>query len=139
MKPLPSQNFTRRDFGKAALATAALAAGGRGLAASQKTTRPNVLIFIADDAGARHFGCYGNKSIRTPRIDRLAAEGLTCDKAMLTTSQCSPSRISILTGTYPHATGAEDLHMPMPAAHTTVPGFLRMTGYFTGHMGKAHE
>ena len=139
MKPVRSQSLTRRDFGKAALATTALAAGGRGLAALPKRSRPNVLIFIADDAGARHFGCYGNRAIRTPRIDQLAAEGLTCDKAMLTTSQCSPSRISILTGKYPHTTGAEDLHMPMPAAHTTVPGHLRKAGYFTGHMGKAHE
>ena len=139
MKPVRSHALTRRDFGKAALATAALAAGGRGLAASRKTSRPNVLIFIADDAGARHFGCYGNRAVRTPRIDRLAAEGLACDKAMLTTSQCSPSRISILTGKYPHATGAEDLHMPMPPVHTTMPGHLRKAGYFTGHMGKAHE
>ena len=139
MNPSHSHDLTRRDFGKAALATAALVAGGRGLTAPRKPARPNVLIFIADDAGARHFGCYGNRAIRTPRIDRLAAEGLACDKAMLTTSQCSPSRISILTGKYPHATGAEDLHMPMPAAHTTVPGYLRKAGYFTGHMGKAHE
>ena len=131
--------LTRRDFGKATLAAAALAAGGRGLAGSRTAARPNVLIFIADDAGARHFGCYGNESIRTPRIDRLAAEGLTCERAMLTTSQCSPSRISILTGKYPHATGAEDLHMPMPPAHVTVPGHLRTAGYATGHMGKAHE
>jgi N-sulfoglucosamine sulfohydrolase len=131
--------LTRREFGKGVLAAAALAAGRRGLAAPRGATRPNVLIFIADDAGARHFGCYGNRAVRTPNIDRLAAEGLVCDKVMLTTSQCSPSRISILTGKYPHATGAEDLHMPMPAAHTTVPGRLRSAGYVTGHMGKAHE
>lgn len=139
MTPFRIHELTRRDFGKGVLAAAALAAGGRTLAAPRAATRPNVLIFIADDAGARHFGCYGNRAIRTPNIDRLAAEGLICDKAMLTTSQCSPSRISILTGKYPHATGAEDLHMPMPAAHTTVPGSLKGAGYFTGHMGKAHE
>jgi N-sulfoglucosamine sulfohydrolase len=121
------------------LAAAALAAGGRGLAAPRGATRPNILIFIADDAGARHFGCYGNRAIRTPNIDRLSSQGLTCDKAMLTTSQCSPSRISILTGRYPHATGAEDLHMPMPAEYRTIPGHLREAGYFTGHVGKAHE
>ena len=131
--------LTRREFGKGVIAAAALAAGGRGLAAPRGATRPNVLIFIADDAGARHIGCYGNRAIRTPNIDRLAAEGLVCEKAMLTTSQCSSSRISILTGKYPHATGAEDLHMPMPPAHVTVPGHLRKAGYVTGHMGKVHE
>ena len=132
-------DLTRRDLAKALLGTAALAASGHALAARSAAPRPNVLVFIADDAGARHFGCYGNQAIRTPHIDRLAAEGLACDKAMLTTSQCSSSRISILTGKYPHATGAEDLHMPMPASHTTVQGYLRNAGYFTGHMGKAHE
>lgn len=130
--------LTRRDFGKAALATAALAGSG-ARAASDAGRRPNILVFIADDAGARHFGCYGNAAVRTPHIDRLSAGGVTADNAMLTTPQCSPSRISILTGLYPHATGAEDLHMPMPERHTTVPGHLRKAGYFTGHMQKKHE
>jgi N-sulfoglucosamine sulfohydrolase len=134
-----NQDLTRREFGKAALATAAVALADRGLASARPTARPNILVFIADDAGAAHFGCYGNRAIRTPNIDRLSAQGLTADKAMLTISQCSPSRISILTGKYPHATGAEDLHMPMPADHTTVAGYLRKAGYFTGHMQKTHE
>ncbi|HEU5482603.1 MAG TPA: sulfatase, partial [Sphingomicrobium sp.] len=133
-----SQRINRREFGKATLATAALAAGGMRVASASEK-RPNILVFIADDAGARHFGCYGNHAIRTPNVDRLSAEGLTADKAMLTTPQCSPSRISMLTGKYPHATGAEDLHVPMPERHTTVPGHLRRAGYFTGHMQKAHE
>lgn len=130
--------LTRRDFGKAVLATAAVLAD-RGLAAAPGNEPPNFLVFVADDAGARHFGCYGNRSIRTPNIDRLSEEGLTCDKAMLTTPQCSPSRISLLTGKYPHTTRAEDLHMPLPAGHTTVAGYLRDAGYVTGHMQKRHE
>lgn len=134
-----SSGLTRRDFGKATAATMATAAAGVALAATTENRRPNILVFIADDAGARHFGCYGNRSIRTPNIDRLSGKGLTADKAMLTTAQCSPSRISILTGKYPHATGAEDLHMPMPEHHTTVAGYLRQGGYFTGHMQKVHE
>jgi N-sulfoglucosamine sulfohydrolase len=137
--PRGTGDLTRRDFGKACLATAASAVVERGFAATRGGTPPNVLVFIADDAGARHFGCYGNRAIRTPNIDRLSAGGLTCEQAMLTTSQCSPSRISILTGRYPHATGAEDLHMPMPATQTAVQGHLRKAGYFTGHMRKRHE
>lgn len=130
--------LTRRDFSKAALASLAVAGSG-ARAAGSGSGRPNILVFIADDAGARHFGCYGNAAVRTPNIDRLSAEGVTADKAMLTTSQCSPSRISILTGRYPHATGAEDLHVPMPERYTTVAGHLRQAGWFTGHMQKAHE
>lgn len=133
------RGITRREFGKATLAMAATAAGRRAAAATGRRQAPNVVVFIADDAGARHFGCYGNPVIRTPAIDRLSSEGLTAEQAMLTTAQCSPSRISILTGMYPHATGAEDLHMPMPERHRTVAGHLRRAGYFTGHMQKAHE
>jgi arylsulfatase A-like enzyme len=132
--------WTRREFGKTTLATAAIAAtNGRLAAAALDAERPNILLFIADDAGARHFGCYGNRSVRTPNIDRLSTEGITADNAMLTTSQCSPSRISILTGKYPHATGAEDLHMPMPERHMPLQAYLGDAGYFTGHMQKAHE
>lgn len=129
---------TRRDFGKAALASVAVAGSG-ARAAGSGSARPNILVFIADDAGARHFGCYGNSAVRTPNVDRLSAEGVTADNAMLMTPQCSPSRISILTGRYPHATGAEDLHVPMPERYTTVAGHLRRAGWFTGHMQKAHE
>lgn len=128
--------ITRREFGAAGMAGIAAASSAGRLSAA--AARPNILVFVADDAGARHFGCYGNRSIRTPNIDRLAARGLAADNAQLTTPQCSPSRISILSGLYPHATGAEDLHMPMPPEHVIVPGHLQRAGYFTGLMQKTH-
>lgn len=130
--------LTRRDFALAGMACSAMAGPFSQFAAAQSVQRPNMLVFVADDAGARHFGCYGDKAIRTPNIDRLSAGGVTADNAQLTTPQCSPSRISILTGKYPHATGAEDLHMPMPPEHVTIPGYLQRAGYFTGHMQKTH-
>ncbi len=99
---------------------------------------PNILIFVADDAGWRDFGAYGNDAIRTPNIDQLAEQGLLVQRAFLTTPQCSPSRISILTGKYPHATGAEDLHMPLPEDEAILPAHLQQQGYFTGHMRKTH-
>lgn len=101
-------------------------------------TKPNIVVFIADDVGWRDFGCYGNENIRTPNIDALAAGGLLFSDAFLTIPQCSPSRISILTGLYPHQTGAEDLHMPMPPDQVIVPTYLHNAGYFTGHMQKTH-
>lgn len=130
------RGMTRRQFGLAGIASIAAASSVSRLASA--ATSPNILVFVADDAGARHFGCYGNKSVRTPHIDSLAAGGLAADNAQLTTPQCSPSRISILTGLYPHATGAEDLHMPMPPEHVIVPGHLQQAGYFTGFMQKTH-
>jgi len=136
---MSAQKITRRSFVKTSVAgITALKMGGLGSSYAASGPRPNILVLVADDAGARHFGCYGNKAIRTPHIDRLAAHGLAADNAILTTPQCSPSRISILTGHYPHATGAEDLHMHMPPDLDMVPGLLQQGGYFTGHMQKTH-
>ena len=96
------------------------------------------VIFIADDQGENDLGCYGNKVIRTPHIDRLAAEGMKFTRAYLTISSCSPSRSSILTGRYPHNTGAEDLHQPLPAEQKTVAQYLSEVGYYCGSFGKWH-
>ena len=106
--------------------------------APRQQAPPNVLIFVADDAGWSDFGVYGNEAITTPNVDRLAATGLRVEYAFLTTPQCSPSRISILSGKYPHATGAEDLHMPLPDGEVLLPTLLKEQGYFTGHMRKTH-
>ncbi len=105
---------------------------------SAEQNRPNILVLIADDAGWQDFGCYGNPVIRTPNIDRLAAGGLKAENAFLTTPQCSPSRISILTGKYPHQTGAEDLHVPLPDDEIILPTFLKESGYATGYLRKGH-
>lgn len=99
---------------------------------------PNVVVFVADDAGWRDFGAYGSDVVRTPNIDALAEEGLRVERAFLTIAQCSPSRISILTGKYPHATGAEDLHMPLPEGERLLPSYLAERGYFSGIMNKRH-
>ncbi|MDX1641966.1 MAG: sulfatase [Balneolaceae bacterium] len=99
---------------------------------------PNIIIFVADDASWRDSGAYGNKVIQTPNIDALAEGGLLFENAFLTTPQCSPSRISVLTSLYPHATGAEDLHMPLPSGTKILPGYLSEVGYYTGHMLKTH-
>jgi arylsulfatase A-like enzyme len=105
---------------------------------SSSPDRPNIIIFIADDAGWRDFGIYGNEVVKTPHVDELGKGGLLFQNAFLTTPQCSPSRISILTGLYPHATGAEDLHMPLPSGMRILPDFLNEVGYTTGHMQKTH-
>jgi N-sulfoglucosamine sulfohydrolase len=98
----------------------------------------NVLIFIADDLGEGDLSCYGHPKIRTPNIDRLAAEGARFDRAYLTISSCSPSRASILTGLYPHQTRAEDLHAPLPADQATLARRLRARGTHTIAVGKWH-
>lgn len=109
-----------------------------GCAGEPVLQKPNVVIIIADDAGWNDFGAYGNPGVRTPNIDRLAAEGMLFTNAFVTTSSCSPSRASILTGMYPHNTGAQELHMPLPADRNLFAGTLQKAGYYTVASGKWH-
>lgn len=111
---------------------------GTDVSRGEEGEQPNILVFVADDVDWRDFGCYGNRGIRTPAIDRLAADGVRFETAILTCPQCSPSRISVLTGRYPHSTETEDLHAPLAEGVPMVPSYLRGAGYFTGHMQKTH-
>jgi len=101
-------------------------------------SRPNFVIMIADDQGWNDVGCYGHPHIRTPNIDRLATEGLRFTQAFLTCSSCSPTRCSIMTGRYPHSTGAKELHQPLPAEQVVFAGLLKQGGYYTASAGKWH-
>lgn len=100
--------------------------------------RPNVVLIIADDMAWDDCGAYGNPKVGTPNIDRLAREGMRFDRAFVTASSCSPSRSSILTGRYPHNTGAEELHWPLPPEQVTFVEKLKASGYWTAAAGKWH-
>lgn len=99
--------------------------------------KPNILVFVADDAGM-DYGCYGNDGIITPNIDDLAAKGLKCENAFLTAPQCSPSRTSMLSGQFAHTIGTEDLHTGINDTTLLLPTYLNRQGYFTGLMLKGH-
>ncbi len=100
--------------------------------------RPNIVVFVADDAGM-DFGCYGNPNIQTTSIDKMAKNGLLCSKAFLTSPQCSPSRTSMLAGKFAHTIGTEDLHVGIENDSVkTLPAYLGEAGYFTGFMLKGH-
>jgi arylsulfatase A-like enzyme len=103
------------------------------------TSRPNIILIIGDDISAEDIGCYGNAKIRTPNLDLMAKEGMRFTNFYLTTSSCSPSRSSILTGRYPHNTGAAELHTALPAHLDFFPELLKKSGYFTALLGKWHE
>lgn len=105
---------------------------------SQPMDRPNMILIIADDVGWNDLGCYGNEAVSTPHMDRIAGEGIRFDNFFLTTSSCSPSRSSIISGRYPHNTGAPELHMPLPSEVAIFPELLQTAGYFTGQAGKWH-
>lgn len=108
------------------------------LQAAQK----NVVIFVTDDQGLEA-GCYGNKVLQTPNLDRLAAAGTRFSHAFAAVSSCSPSRSAILTGLYNHTNGQYGLaHLPYDfKTHDWVeslPALLRRAGYRTAVMGKFH-
>lgn len=105
---------------------------------AQSNSRPNVVLIIADDLAWDDTGAYGNSRVRTPVIDRLAREGLRFTHAFVTISSCSPSRSSMITGRYPHSTGAGQLHLPLPIEQVTFVEKLRAAGYWTAASGKWH-
>ena len=100
--------------------------------------RPNIVLIIADDMNWNDCGAYGHPTIRTANIDKLAATGMRFDHAYLTASSCSPSRSSIITGRYPHNTGAEQLHWALPEGSITFVEQLKNSGYYTAAAGKWH-
>ncbi len=105
---------------------------------SPKIETPNVVIFIADDVSWNDLGCYGNPDVQTPNIDQLAGNGMRFTNAILTASSCSPSRISIMTGRYPHNTGAAELHSEPKRDFESIASALKNEGYYTGQAGKWH-
>lgn len=104
-------------------------------AASEK---PNFVFIIADDISAEDIAVYGHPVIKTPHIDALAQSGMRFNNAYLTISSCSPSRCSIITGRYPHNTGAPELHTTLPDDQVKFPEILRENGYYTVLSGKNH-
>lgn len=110
----------------------------RNKAWASQPQRPNIVLIIGDDIGWNDFGCYGNEQVHTPNIDRMAQEGIRFTNAYLTTSSSSPSRCSIISGRYPHNTGAAELHLPLPPHVPIFPEILKNSGYYTAQAGKWH-
>lgn len=130
---------TKRDLMRTLAITAmGLSVSSCATLEKTKTSKPNIVLIIGDDISDDDFGCYGHPNIRTPNVDKLAAGGLRFTNAYLTTSQCSPTRCSVITGRYPHNTGAPELMMPLPKGQVMFPDLLRKAGYYTTAAGKWH-
>lgn len=100
--------------------------------------RPNIVLILTDDHAAHAISAYGSVVNRTPRIDEIAAAGRRFDHCYCTNSLCTPSRASIMTGTYSHVNGVTTLSTPIDASQPTFVSQLRDAGYRTGIVGKWH-
>jgi choline-sulfatase len=107
-------------------------------ARADEPRRPNILWILADDFAPYVCGAYGNKVVKTPNIDRLAAEGIRFDRAYCNSPVCTASRQSFLTGRYPRTLGVTQLSTPLPEHETTLAELLQQAGYDTAAFGKMH-
>jgi N-sulfoglucosamine sulfohydrolase len=114
---------------------------GNGGAAERP--KPNIVLIVSDDHGRGDLGCYGNRVIQTPNLDRLAAEGVRFKNAFCTSASCSASRSVILSGLYNHYNGQ---YGHQHAYHhfisfdyvRSLPVLLSEGGYRTARIGKYH-
>ena len=125
------------------------------VAAEEAGRPPNVIYFLADDLGYAELGCYGQEWIKTPNVDRIAAEGIRFTQHYSGNAVCAPSRCSLMTGKHPghayirsNANPKNLQHLkeqfgwefpgqyPIPDAEITIAEMLKQKGYATGAMGK---
>lgn len=135
--------MTRRKF------VSTLAGGGCwtfGSAAAQRAARPNIVLILADDLGYGDLSCYGNTRHKTPRLDRMAAEGVRFTQFYTPMPFCAPTRASLMTGRYPFRSGMSSNPSPdsganeigLPDSEITLAQALKPLGYSTICIGKWH-
>jgi N-acetylglucosamine-6-sulfatase len=100
--------------------------------------QPNIVFILSDDHRWDHLSILGHPFVETPNMDRLAAEGILFENAFVTTSLCSPSRASFVTGTYAHTHGVKNNITPWDNDNVTYMELLKYAGYDTAFIGKWH-
>ncbi|MCX7045902.1 MAG: arylsulfatase [Candidatus Sumerlaeota bacterium] len=152
-------HLQRREFlkiaglGAAATATGCLSsafAAGESIAGSPASAsansasgKPNVIFILADDMGYGEVGCFGQKKIKTPNLDKMAAEGMRLTQSYCGSSVCAPSRCALMTGLHLGHTAIRanrqlkpEGQEPLPAGTFTVAHLFKSAGYKTGAFGK---
>jgi arylsulfatase len=142
-------------FGLRLVLSALIVLGGVEFSASSARTeesrapaKPNIVFIYVDDMGYGDLGCYGARAIKTPNLDRMAAEGLRLTSFYSMSPICTPSRAALLTGRYAARMGIEQMHLQnvlfptdktgLPQTETTVATALKKRGYSTACIGKWH-
>ena len=139
------KHMDRRVFLKGLSGTVgALAFGATALGEpARKRVKPNIIYIMADDLGYGHLGCFGQKEIKTPNIDRMAAEGMKFTDHYAGSAVCAPSRCVLMTGLHTghcYVRGNRPLpvegNVPIPADSQTIPKLMKKGGYATAAIGK---
>lgn len=125
------------------LALTTLVTGALAAAEKPSIEKPNIIVIMADDVGYGDVSCYGARAIQTPAIDRLANEGLRFTSGYCSASTCTPTRFSLLTGTYAFRQSGTGIAPPNGPAiikpgTETLPAILKRAGYATAVIGKWH-
>ena len=114
---------------------------------AEETRPPNIILILTDDQGYGDLGCYGHPTLRTPHIDRMAAEGQRWTTFYTAANVCTPSRAGLLTGRLPIRSGMcsdtrrvlfPDSDGGLPANENTIATLLKRQGYRTAAIGKWH-
>ncbi len=143
--PVPTELNPKYEGGPLASAPRRTKADAARTAGSKPASvdTPNVVYILADDLGYGDLGCYGQKKLKTPNIDRLATEGIRFTDHYSGNTVCSPSRANLMTGQHPghvHCRGnagrAGENSMALDPAMTTLPRLFKNAGYATGAFGK---
>lgn len=104
------------------------------------TAKPNIVFVLSDDHSYPYLGCYGQTIMKTPNLDKFAAEGIKFHNAFTTSPQCVPSRASLMTGRSAVACRITRFSSPLPRDEITFPEILRQeAGYFVGVCGRTYH
>lgn len=106
-----------------------------------ESSKPNVIIILADDLGYADLGCQRSPDVKTPNIDSLASNGVRCTAGYATAPQCSPSRAGLMSGRYQQRFGHEgnpNFPLTLMSNSKTIADHLKAAGYATAHFGKWH-
>ena len=122
------------------LAALGLFIGAVEAATNSAPPKPNIIVILTDDLGYADLGVQvQEKDVRTPNLDRMAAEGVRCTAGYITAPQCSPSRAGLITGRYQQRFGIDTIpDCPMPLEQVTIAERLKPAGYTSGMVGKWH-
>ncbi len=129
---------SRNTLSRRTLLAGAVAATQIPAASAAPARKPNVLVILFDDLGLRDLGYLGASDLRTPNIDRIAANGTVCRNWYSNAPVCAPARAALMTGRCPIRAGLGQNGLPLRSSEKTIASVLRENGYATGLVGKWH-